>query len=96
MRFLSLRTWNLWKSLKTFFISKIKDIMEVNQQEKNLEAVAYLWSDHSSEAIKLKDQLQEVGYTVKTILSGSSEPVISCGSMYVMGYARIRSLFDLR
>lgn len=54
-----------------------------------------LWADSSNYAAELESKLRQKGYDVVKILTGSSEPVLSDGAIYVSGYDSIHYRFLL-
>lgn len=54
-----------------------------------------LWSDHSRAAAKLLSDLEDLGYTVHSIFSGSSIPVVSYEKVYMYGFGSIRQFFSV-
>lgn len=52
-----------------------------------------LWSDVSKESKNLVRQLEDAGYAVKSIASGSATPSAAVGRFFVSGYAAIVTTF---
>jgi hypothetical protein len=52
-----------------------------------------LWNDSSHEAKTLVRRLEESGYSVKSIRSGSTTPSAAVGRFFVTGYASIVTTF---
>ena len=61
----------------------------------SLEKTATLYRDNSKLSIDLQKKIEDKGYNLKIILSGSSTPILNAPGEFVSGYGNILRFYHL-